>query len=1450
MKKKFLALLLTVMMVAVLVPAIVASALAPVAASVTAGAVGEGTDDRAEVATHDPLLEDDNIEVLNKDGVRVGYYKTLAEAVADLREGDTVVLLDNITVSAEVELSGKIVLDGNGYMITYAAEVEEPTDPEGGEPTDPEGGEPTDPEGGEPTDPEGGEPTDPEGGEPTDPEGGEPTDPEGGEGEEPAVFSNDSTAVELPFAALSVVGNGTDIVIKNLVINVPELSVGINYNVGYGNGAVAELTLQNCYVSALNVAVFARGTDAALTVKGANSSYFAEGAAIAISGGFADIYGGTFLSNGEVLAANGATVAVYDGLFIGGDIYANVISSLDDATVILAGGEYATAAQSLSALFYTDNGDIKVLDGKYYQSGADMPVFEGDGVQIYDGFFYGQSEVDLGNAVAGEAYTVKSYSYEDPTFPANTKLDVVKELGYYCMSEVTYDAEWLAANGYVGTAYDVTNGVYNDYPVSYYAFELERAYWYLGNGGALTLTQDVVYEAAEAIEFRQRPQTSVVTLTGKAIGDASFALTVNVADSYALVATGGTYNISNLRLINNLGSAVLLDQDNTDTVGCVLNLQSGAMVAGYDEHVILVGAYATLNMYDGSYVHAAAGLDGHYDGTGFGVITLIGGDLNVYGGALGYARAVGEDGRYFDQETTALMSTVAVGVDGATDRTSNINVYNGKFGKSATNLTYATAIFNLTEESERMDGTRLYVESGEFNSAMNSIIRCSGRNIEILIKGGTFNGATVLGSSIGHSDLICVNGLSADVHNRLTIEGGSFSGGRDQINIRGFAAVSVSNSYHTGGTSAVFSLLGDPTAAPVTVTDITVETTVTPFWCDGSALIVNGGEFTSLRTGWGHAGFAIVSNAATAGDITVNGGVYNVSNGFFVTNNGSAKRTVTLNGLTFNSVVAAGSGICMNDSGGADVIVNGGVYSNMVSPNHLIETYGDPAKTVGTLTINGDVQFVKGGSASGRMIKFYGSNNVTINGGYFDSKTSESIVIEKDSNRSYTSTLTLTINGGTFRNDVDGYSIIFMNGNAEADIVITDGIFQNYSNGWGPCLDVSGKGVTNVYGGSFESIAAGGSGSDACVTVGDGICNIYAGTFRANGMCVARGLAGKTGGETDLNGSITTKANSRLNIYGGVFTLENNPVRTAGNYSYDAVIRCGGGSTYAFVSIYGGTFINNSGCSERVISKNNVHSSINLTGGVFMASAVQKFYFKSSGMAPTGGSENPTTPLEKTYNDPIVKYGDKQYRQLVYGTGASTFNGKMEDGAQIRLVSDGENYKGGLRFVTRYSAASIASLKSFAGDDLKNVTFGTLLVESEKLEGLETVSHAGLKHAGIEYMDVVAEDGVSGSESAGFVVAAALSNIGEEDYATSYSAVGYALIMINDVTPVYFYTEYDAENNSRSLAQVAEAALADVSESQTKGYVYAHITMEGMYSRYTEEQQAVLQSYVSAAEAE
>ena len=64
---------------------------------------------------------------------------------------------------------------------------------------------------------------------------------------------------------------------------------------------------------------------------------------------------------------------------------------------------------------------------------------------------------------------------------------------------------------------------------------------------------------------------------------------------------------------------------------------------------------------------------------------------------------------------------------------------------------------------------------------------------------------------------------------------------------------------------------------------------------------------------------------------------------------------------------------------------------------------------------------------------------------------------------------------------------------------------------------------------------------------------------------------------------------------------------------------------------------------------------------------------------------------------------------------------------------------------------------------------------------------------------------------------------------------------------VYIYSNYDSEKNSRSMEYVAGEALKDVKD--TYSGVYSYLVEDGgeyngKYSRYTDTQREILQSYL------
>ena len=177
----------------------------------------------------------------------------------------------------------------------------------------------------------------------------------------------------------------------------------------------------------------------------------------------------------------------------------------------------------------------------------------------------------------------------------------------------------------------------------------------------------------------------------------------------------------------------------------------------------------------------------------------------------------------------------------------------------------------------------------------------------------------------------------------------------------------------------------------------------------------------------------------------------------------------------------------------------------------------------------------------------------------------------------------------------------------------------------------------------------------------------------------------------------------------------------------------------------------------------------------------------------------------------------------------------MADGASVRM-----NTPTGIRFTGSVDKTYFDSLKTQYGAD--NVTLGMLITPTdyltannlvftkEALDACEAIS--GAKYLEIDAITVLAED-------AYYKVNCAMTNVLEANYARDFSAILY--IKVNG--EIVEYSAYNAENNSRSIAEVAQAAYNDVKAEADEVYKYASETETGItvYSPY--ENRAILKDF-------
>ncbi|MBE6600477.1 MAG: hypothetical protein E7640_04690 [Ruminococcaceae bacterium] len=206
-------------------------------------------------------------------------------------------------------------------------------------------------------------------------------------------------------------------------------------------------------------------------------------------------------------------------------------------------------------------------------------------------------------------------------------------------------------------------------------------------------------------------------------------------------------------------------------------------------------------------------------------------------------------------------------------------------------------------------------------------------------------------------------------------------------------------------------------------------------------------------------------------------------------------------------------------------------------------------------------------------------------------------------------------------------------------------------------------------------------------------------------------------------------------------------------------------------------------------------------------------------------------------------------------TGAQGGSMTATDGASIR-VSTGSN---GLRFTAVLSAKTIDYINSIATDPA-SVEFGTAIFPTHLIAeaGLTTFDVPALKALGYTVLEIPANDamnnrilgGESGNDVVGYTIKAAITNIKDNHLGWKYSAITY--IKYTDAMGEHVvYGEYNEDNNSRSIIEVARMAYDDVKAPEDAGYnsSYAYPVGGGKYSPYTATQRAAIKAIIDKYEA-
>ena len=182
----------------------------------------------------------------------------------------------------------------------------------------------------------------------------------------------------------------------------------------------------------------------------------------------------------------------------------------------------------------------------------------------------------------------------------------------------------------------------------------------------------------------------------------------------------------------------------------------------------------------------------------------------------------------------------------------------------------------------------------------------------------------------------------------------------------------------------------------------------------------------------------------------------------------------------------------------------------------------------------------------------------------------------------------------------------------------------------------------------------------------------------------------------------------------------------------------------------------------------------------------------------------------------------------------------MVSGAAVRLDNPT-----GIRFTAVLGGAYFNSIK---GD--KEATFGIIIAPTDYVDeaGEFTVDALDALEYEYSYVIIPAELIYGGSEDMGYYeFRGTLGNIHDYNYEREFSAIAYV-----EVDGVYYYSAYNAEDNSRSIAYVAQMAYEDTNFEETDTYKYEVVDGQGeagVWSPYTVEQREILLSFFGKSDA-
>ena len=187
-----------------------------------------------------------------------------------------------------------------------------------------------------------------------------------------------------------------------------------------------------------------------------------------------------------------------------------------------------------------------------------------------------------------------------------------------------------------------------------------------------------------------------------------------------------------------------------------------------------------------------------------------------------------------------------------------------------------------------------------------------------------------------------------------------------------------------------------------------------------------------------------------------------------------------------------------------------------------------------------------------------------------------------------------------------------------------------------------------------------------------------------------------------------------------------------------------------------------------------------------------------------------------------------------------SFTQHLLDGAAVRLDNPT-----GLRFKAVLGGAFLNSIKS--ANEGKEVTYGIIITPEDYITeagGEFTIEALSKLNYETDYLEINADKLLDGGDDAGYYLfSGVIYDIDEGNYTREFSARAYVKVDDGNGNVTYYYSAYDSDVNSRSIAEVAKAAYEDTNNSETDKYKYEVAENSGVYSPYEATKRALLPSF-------